>query len=377
MKVFLSPSEGIYYENRFMTHVWSGPFQLEKNNFTFSNKIEECDIVGLLRDQDLHKNQIDIILKNQNIKYVFLLDLFHIYEESHGDIEFIKEMNTTLKKNKVKLFYIHTNIHSDPEVYDDIFYDYLWNRQKAAFTDFENSGLQNTEFFGSATNKMFELNEIKKINNPVKFLNVDRICSNVFDSSWNDRTTKRIVLKYILEKEDGLINDPERGISFDSQEILEDEFPQKFAAFSPVHTKYYESSYISIYVESLSYLNPEGRYFKSVTEKTWNPLLKGHFILPFGYNGLIENIQEYGFKLPTWINYGYDNISNDKVRFIEYIREVKRVVSKSRKELKKLYEQDRWILEHNRSIFFNKPFDNLYQKTLHRWLNTDQLEKGI
>ena len=45
------------------------------------------------------------------------------------------------------------------------------------------------------------------------------------------------------------------------------------------------------------------------TEKTFTPMCKGHFVLPFGTPGTIAHLKsEYGFEFPHWIDYGYDNL---------------------------------------------------------------------
>ena len=204
---------------------------------------------------------------------------------------------------------------------------------------------------------MFELNEIKKSENPRKFLSPNRIYTDIL----NDRIYKRIALQYILQNENGYVNDPERGNIFESQEKMFCE-GVGFEGFSPIHNKYYESSFVSIYVETLTYLGEN--HMKSITEKTWNPLIKGHFILPYGYNGLIEDIKSYGFKLPDWLDYSYDNIENNIERFDMYIISIRKFLEYSIEDLKHLFIRDKHILEYNRNLFFEKPFDKLYDKII-------------
>ena len=121
---------------------------------------------------------------------------------------------------------------------------------------------------------------------------------------------------------------------------------------------YYNSSYISIYVETVT----TGTYTKTITEKTWDPLIKGHFILPYGYSGLIKDIESYGFILPKWIDYSYDQELNDDRRWKKYEKSVENILSKSLEQIDELYQKDKKILEHNRSVFFSRPYDSLYEK---------------
>ena len=120
---------------------------------------------------------------------------------------------------------------------------------------------------------------------------------------------------------------------------------------------YYNSSYISIYIETIT----TGVYTKTITEKTWDPLIKGHFILPYGYSGLVKDIQSYGFIIPEWIDYSYDQELDDHRRWEKYEQSVKRILKKF-PEVDELYQKDKTILEHNRNLFFTRPYDTLYDK---------------
>lgn len=342
------------HELRFVDHLHSAPFLIESDQFKIVTDINDCDSIAMLCDPSVYQRQVDKILEYPNIKNVIHLDIFHVYEGS-STIPHLGRMKSLLEERGKVLFHVHTNLLNK----EDVFYDFLWNRQKCAFTDFEGYGLKDTQYFGQCTNKMFELSEIKKEGELKKFLSPNR--SHLGHP--NDRTYKRICLRYLLENEDGYVNDPDRGVSFDCQEEPDNQNLVKFEAFNPIHNDYYNSSFVSIYVETLTYLNNERKEMvKSVTEKTWNPLLKGHFILPFGYCGLVETIREYGFILPDWIDYGYDSIENDRERFDRYIFCVSELLKLTTNDLNILFERDLWILESNRRLFFDKPLDNLYNK---------------
>ena len=121
---------------------------------------------------------------------------------------------------------------------------------------------------------------------------------------------------------------------------------------------YYNSSYISIYIETIT----TGVYTRTITEKTWDPLIKGHFILPYGYSGLVKDIQSYGFIMPKWIDYSYDQELDDRRRWEKYEQSVNLILKKSLEEIDELYQKDKTILEHNRNLFFTRPYDTLYDK---------------
>lgn len=121
--------------------------------------------------------------------------------------------------------------------------------------------------------------------------------------------------------------------------------------YSPVHNAYYMDSYISIYAETM-----EHGTTVLTTEKTFDPLIKGHFILPFGTAGLIANIQELGFELPGFIDYSYDQEATDSLRFQLYQQEIKRLLGKSLDEWQQHWVDNFEIIKHNRSVFENTPY---------------------
>ncbi len=89
-------------------------------------------------------------------------------------------------------------------------------------------------------------------------------------------------------------------------------------------------------------------------------MIKGHFILPFGYAGIIEDIKSYGFILPDWIDYSYDKIQNNDQRFAKFLKTVKETVEIPLESWHIHYTKSFDIIRHNRQVFFNRPYDSLY-----------------
>ena len=97
----------------------------------------------------------------------------------------------------------------------------------------------------------------------------------------------------------------------------------RFSGYNPPHNRYYQDSFVGIYAETLEY----GTTF-TATEKTFDPLIKGHFVLPFGTYKFIENVkQHYGFMFPDFIDYSYDLIEGTAQRYQAYSTEVQRLLS--------------------------------------------------
>jgi hypothetical protein len=102
-----------------------------------------------------------------------------------------------------------------------------------------------------------------------------------------------------------------------------------------------------------------------ISEKTFDPLLKGNFILPFSTPHYVKQLQEwYGFKLPDWIDYSYDDIEDVDLRMDAFLLSVEQVYSRSVEELHSLYLRDKHILDFNQSLFETRPYDSLHDKVL-------------
>lgn len=134
--------------------------------------------------------------------------------------------------------------------------------------------------------------------------------------------------------------------------------------FAPMHVNYYESSFLSIYEESVIY-GPN----VFVSEKTFVPLIQGHFILPFANADTVRTIQEMGFLLPDFIDYSYDSVQDLEERKKVYLQEVDRLLNQSRSWWIKQRDKNLDLLFHNRRYFWQKSYDqfiptvkNLLQK---------------
>jgi hypothetical protein len=124
---------------------------------------------------------------------------------------------------------------------------------------------------------------------------------------------------------------------------------------SPVHNAYYEDSFISIYGETV-----EVGTTIVVTEKTYNPLIKGHFIFPFSSSGFLKYLTSLGFKLPNFIDYSYDEIVDDDLRFEKYLQELDRLLSIPLTQWQN-YWDDNFIniILYNQQLFFTKDYVKL------------------
>ena len=125
--------------------------------------------------------------------------------------------------------------------------------------------------------------------------------------------------------------------------------------FRPPHDQYYQDSFISIYGETLEY----GSTFTS-TEKTFSPLIKGHFVLPYGTYKFIENIKKcYGFQFPEFIDYSYDNIANDAQRYRAYSAEIERLLAIPIDVWREHWRNNLVLIKANQQIFRDRPYHRI------------------
>lgn len=124
--------------------------------------------------------------------------------------------------------------------------------------------------------------------------------------------------------------------------------------YSPPHNVYYQDTFISIYGETI-----EHGMTLAVTEKTYEPLLKGHFILPFSAAGFMQHLQNLGYRFPDFIDYSYDSISDDDERFRAYLDEAQRLLTTDMVQWKFWWDNNTDILYHNKRLMHERAYDRV------------------
>ena len=289
----LPETEDFMGNNHLLDLNHSGVLSFPGENFEFSDNPKDCDLIAVLPCEDKIAKQYEFFKENFNGQALLILKLYHA--EEHSIIEnTYKRYQEEFHEFSDRIIPIHMELSS----VDGVYYDWLWNQQKAAFTDTElyvhlyrNSQEGNSK-------KMYELDEITIPTGKNKILCANRVRYDDF----SDRSVRRLALNTYLKGKDALVNDPENKVRFLSQEdVITPEVG--FGSFHPIHNLYHRSTYVSAYVETLTHVNTnDNTVTRCVTEKTFNPLIKGHYILPFGYCGLIKDIQSFVFRIPDWID---------------------------------------------------------------------------
>lgn len=140
----------------------------------------------------------------------------------------------------------------------------------------------------------------------------------------------------------GYVSNRSRGITLEEHNVL--------GAYTPVPNNFYEDTYFSTYVES----NCTQSDLIHITEKTFEPLIKGHAILPFTNNGAIQRLLDMGFKMPNFINYSFDSNEVVEERFTQVQNEFLHLLEI---DLDYWYKHNAEVFEHNQNCINTIPYD--------------------
>lgn len=352
---------------------------IESNRWEFVSDIEEADVVPIHmnrwsrepQDQGRYHWFREFLKPEQVAIYMQLYNC-----DSFQTARFWRSEDLDpIRQSHDRLLIVHTNNHDDCIDPKYIFHDIMWNRQKYyMFDQIDEKTVLGKQYYwtGGMNKEVYSVGSINKIlgAGSKKLLCLNRIYQyyNHFKKHREIRTRLRDTVK---DFQDIYLSNPTEGKFFypngwDNNIANQQGFnpTQTSGKWYPVGDQYYNTSYVSVYVESsIESGDPSGTY--CVSEKTFDPLVKGNFILPFSNPHFVKNIQQwYGFKMPDWINYSYDDIENTDDRMTAFLEEVKRIHSLSIEQLHEYYLRDKHILEHNRQVFINRPYDSLHDKVL-------------
>jgi len=124
--------------------------------------------------------------------------------------------------------------------------------------------------------------------------------------------------------------------------------------YSPPHNLYYQDTFVSVYSETIEH----GTTW-AVTEKTLDPMIKGHFVLPFSNFGFVGFLRRQGWLLPEFIDYSYDLEPNNDRRFELYLREVDRLLCQSLDVWQQLWQDNIGLLKYNQQRFADRDYDRV------------------
>ena len=143
------------------------------------------------------------------------------------------------------------------------------------------------------------------------------------------------------------------------QSLVNSGYSSSVYGYMPVHNAYYNETFLSVYGETFEYGNSY-----VVTEKTLDPLLKGHFVLPFANAGFVKYLKSQGWCLPDFIDYSYDSIDDNNLRFVSYCEELDRLLNLSMDKWRQHWVDNLDILHYNRNQLYERDYDRVDLKKL-------------
>lgn len=336
----------------FNYHIW--PFLLDPE-WVFVDKLEDADIVPFMGDCNYtaHETMFNKLRSNQK---ALVLNIFHI--DDMMDYNYFQRF----RNNNPNVIVVHKNkaIEDQPGY---IYYDCMFNRHKLYFTEYHKiENLPDLVWTMGSTKDTYRVPDLNKMapKNCKLFLSPNLVYHYMFVPRMRYRQALKdyVNLKYSPK----CIGNTKENFfpSNNPAPIILERLKEGAGGFwYPIADEYYRQTYISLYVETITvnFYNT-----RCITEKTFDPLIKGNFILPFAYSGFFQDVLDYGFVLPSFIDYSYDSFKDNDYRFSCYLSSIDKICELSDTDMRDLYEQNKWMAEFNKAVFFERPYDRLYPK---------------
>lgn len=214
-------------------------------------------------------------------------------------------------------------------------WDFMWNRIKAYYTEQVPGERLHLHHYSASKYNLFDLDFVKSRN---------KIFLSLLGREYGFR--KALYDQVIVHKDKGYVSNRSRGITLEDHRVM--------GAFNPVPNTFYQDSYFSIYVES----NCTQQDLLHLTEKTFEPLFKGHFILPFTNPDAITRLETMGFEFPSFIDYASINTTLDyDNRFACLLTAFKTLIDTPIDTIQDMYYDSRHLLQHNQDCLHSIPYD--------------------
>lgn len=341
--------------------------RIEKDKWELVYDLEEAEVIPCTAyiDNQEFINLLDSSIREDQI--LLVMNLFHA--DNHMTDKWFRSIVWDKIRNlKCRTLIVHNNIcdTDDPKY---IFYDIIFNRQKYYMNDMESDfPLETKRWTWNAKREFYSYGPIDK---QLTDENKKILCLN--RSSWlkkNHKLSKGTIarsnLNDLLAIKDVYLSDPDSNVFFEPNQYQEGtiDILKSNGTWYPAADHYYNTSYVSVYVESVVDAEGGGNIFYA-SEKTHDPLIKGNFILPFSSPNFIQGLKNwYGFKFPNWIDYSYDDEPNFYKRLFLYFKAVEKVCQMDLTTLHQYYLADKDILDHNRNRFKEIEYSGLHDKVV-------------
>ena len=250
-----------------------------------------------------------------------------------GDYEHTKFCEFVSNFDHPRKIYLTANQSSELKLANVqiVSWDFMWNRYRSYYTEtVPYDKLHLHHYAGPAAYQIPKLDFDKQRGK--KFLSMT-------GREFGHRTN---LYEAVKDYSEGYVSNRSRGITLEGRPVT--------GAFEPVPNTFYEDSYVSIYCES-NFLRTD---LVHITEKTYEPLIKGHVILPFSNPGTISRLKAMGFQMPDFVDYSFDNIRDTHTRFEAVLEQFKHLMMQN---LSRLYKQNQSVFEHNQACVTKIGYD--------------------
>jgi hypothetical protein len=347
-------------KNRFDLHDF---FFLKDPRWMIVDTFEEAEIIPLFPPTNMSNLlRSDIRLRDDQTGWI----MHHFAIDDHMTQTYMENLLVNYSHLGKNIVISHKNNKLKDLDHPKIFYfDSMFDVCKLYFTEYDKELLKDKIWVRHSKKEFFNMPDIAE--NPMKkFINAMYLYKPYDHPRMKYRHLLRKIvneyeeLGYIGNEDNRLL--PNNPHWTNIQKIMNGPIQ-----WYPLADQYYQDTYLSVVMETVMGVDRlTGEIFETgcVTEKTLEPLAKGNFIIPYGYPGLIKDILDYGFRLPDWIDYGYDKIIDPDERFAYFAKSLKKILEMPMDEVMNVhYQKDKVdILEHNRQVFFDRPYDDLYGK---------------
>lgn len=291
-------------------------------------------------EHKLRNNELDLFLDCLDSNKTLIISDILNYNDYYNSLYL--EISNQIKK--VPLIFL-TNNYLLPHVLNNqriIVYDFLFNRTKLYYFN------QEYIFRRSDLNLWYHAGKGK-----YKIVDEKKVISKHFLAAFRDMRGERLKLFNFLQKSSkGFIGCHDFNMYLPGEEHLnkEDIF------YYPMPENLYKHTFASIYIESTCVFP----YIFHATEKTFEPLLKGSFILPFSNPCFVRNLQNiYDFKFPAELDYSYlESTISVEQKFELYTNVLQDFLNIPVNDLVDIYNNNLDVIEHNRQIFRDRGYDN-------------------
>ena len=319
---------------------------------------------------DCADSQIDICVSStdvgSNYKVRLALEIWHTFENHVKHV--IKK--THLPNTVIICKSFDPGMHRSNIIYND----FMFNRTKAYYSQFP---------FSTNTNKWYSHGQYSYIAPPLEsaekkqkiFVAPNKTHNGNHLTRKQERPYRQKIVSQLMSKEHlGHVGNVDNLGKFlyphvqmplckDINELETTTAPLQYKrlGYNPPHNEYYKNTFISIYGESIEYgtsICP--------TEKTYDPLIKGHFILPFSCAGFVDFLKLKGFVFPNFINYEYDSEIDHDIRYKKYLEEMNRLLNMDMDTWRNHWNNNLDLIRHNQLIFHETPYDRV---DLHKLLD--------